>query len=127
PAAIGRPGRVEATLGLAFGLETACFAAAMAWVSPLYEAAGWTTAAAAAAAAVILLVVLPGSLIAPARSDAGDRAPWIICSAALLTIGLAGMALLGSAGGLLWLVFAGFGFGSLFTLLLALPVDLSSD
>lgn len=131
-AALRRPPRLRSLappadgvrLALIFGFQSMAFASVVSWVAALYREAGWTPAEAALTTAVLGIVTVPAALIVPALSDGRDRRHWLVGTAALMTVGMMGLAFAPTTAPWLWLVSFSFGAGSIFPLALTLPLDL---
>lgn len=98
-----------------------------AWLPDAYAERGWSPASSGALLAAMNATAIPASFVVPLLSDrfAGRRA-WLIGLAIVFVIGGVGLAALpGGAYG--WSLFAGLAQGGLFTLVMTLPLDLTSD
>jgi MFS transporter, CP family, cyanate transporter len=110
------------------GLQSLLFYAALTWLSPLYQARGWSGERAGLLLAVFSLAQLVSTLGLPVLADrTGDRRPWIALSAGCCTAGLLALAVAPLAAP--WLVAAviGFGVGGQFAFALTLLVDAAAD
>jgi len=144
PAGPGGPGPAEASppargglpwrSGLAWrvtlytGLQSLLFYASLTWLSPLFQARGWSAERAGALLAVFSLTQLVATLGLPVLADrTGDRRPWIALSVSACTAGLLALAVAPLAAP--WLVAAviGFGTGGQFAMALTLLVDAAAD
>ena len=144
PAGPGPPGPAEASppargglpwrSGLAWrvtlytGLQSLLFYASLTWLSPLFQARGWSAERAGALLAVFSLTQLVATLGLPVLADrTGDRRPWIALSVSACTAGLLALAVAPLAAP--WLVAAviGFGTGGQFAMALTLLVDAAAD
>jgi MFS transporter, CP family, cyanate transporter len=110
------------------GLQSLLFYAALTWLSPLYQAHGWSAERAGALLAVFSLAQLVATLGLPVLADrTGDRRPWIALSVGACTAGLLLLAVAPLAAP--WPVAAliGFGVGGQFAMALTLLVDVAAD
>jgi MFS transporter, CP family, cyanate transporter len=110
------------------GLQSLLFYAALTWLSPLYQARGWSAERAGALLAVFSLAQLVATLGLPVLADrTGDRRPWIALSVGACTAGLLLVAVAPLAAP--WAVAAliGFGVGGQFAMALTLLVDVAAD
>jgi CP family cyanate transporter-like MFS transporter len=121
------PARVILVLAAVFGLQSVCFAAVTNWVATLYHDHGWSPSAASLTTALVSILIIPGALAIPALSDRGDRRKWALGAAAVMAVGMFGLAFAPTAAAWLWLVAFGIGNGALFTLALTLPQDMAED
>jgi MFS transporter, CP family, cyanate transporter len=137
PAAEGlaaAPGGLPWRSGLAWrvtlytGLQSLLFYASLTWLSPLFQAHGWSAERAGALLAVFSLTQLVATLGLPVLADrTGDRRPWIALAVSACTAGLLALAVAPLAAP--WLVAAviGFGTGGQFAMALTLLVDAAAD
>jgi MFS transporter, CP family, cyanate transporter len=136
PAAEGAPagGGLPWRSGLAWrvtlytGLQSLLFYASLTWLSPLFQARGWSAERAGALLAVFSLTQLVATLGLPVLADrTGDRRPWIALAVGACTAGLLVLAVAPLAAP--WLVAAviGFGTGGQFAMALTLLVDAAAD
>jgi len=94
-----------------------------AWLPDAYVERGWSEADAGALLAVLNAVQIPVVLgVAWAAERGGSRRIWLACSSLLLLTGLLGVVLFPAAG-YLWAVLLGASNGPLFSLTMALPLD----
>jgi MFS transporter, CP family, cyanate transporter len=110
------------------GLQSLLFYAALTWLSPLYQAHGWSGERAGLLLAVFSLAQLVATLGLPALADrTGDRRPWTALAVGACTAGLLALAVAPLAAP--WLVAAviGFGTGGQFAMALTLLVDAAAD
>jgi MFS transporter, CP family, cyanate transporter len=110
------------------GLQSLLFYAALTWLSPLYQAHGWSGERAGLLLAVFSLAQLVATLGLPALADrTGDRRPWTALAVGACTAGMAALAVAPLAAP--WLVAAviGFGTGGQFAMALTLLVDAAAD
>ena len=117
------PTRDALLLGTFFGLDTLCVTGMVSWGAAVYEDAGWRPEDAAAAIWSIGLMTVVASLTVP-RWRLGDPRTRLAAMAALMTVGLAGIALAPTSAAALWLVAFGFGSGAVLALALNLPLEL---
>jgi MFS transporter, CP family, cyanate transporter len=110
------------------GLQSLLFYASLTWLSPLFQAHGWSAERAGALLAVFSLTQLGSTLGLPVLADrTGDRRPWIALAVSACTAGLLALAVAPMAAP--WLVAAviGFGTGGMFAMALTLLVDAAAD
>jgi CP family cyanate transporter-like MFS transporter len=110
------------------GLQSLLFYASLTWLSPLFQAHGWSAERAGALLAVFSLTQLVATLGLPVLADrTGDRRPWIALAVSACTAGLLALAVAPLAAP--WLVAAviGFGTGGMFAMALTLLVDAAAD
>jgi MFS transporter, CP family, cyanate transporter len=110
------------------GLQSLLFYASLTWLSPLFQAHGWSAERAGALLAVFSLTQLVATLGLPVLADrTGDRRPWIALAVSACTAGLLALAVAPLAAP--WLVAAviGFGTGGQFAMALTLLVDAAAD
>ena len=119
-----RPGPQALRLGLMFGLQSMCFAAMMTWLASLYRHTGWSTGHAALTTAVVSLLVAPAGLLLPRLSEGRDRRPWVFWTAVLMASSVLAIAIAPRVASWLWVIAFGLGTGSIFSLMMTLPLDL---
>ena len=119
-----RPGPQGLRLGLMFGLQSMCFASVINWVAALYRHAGWSAGHAALTAAVISLLVAPAGLVLPRLSDGRDRRSWVFWTAVVMASAVLALAIAPLTLPWLWVCAFGIGTGSIFSLMLTMPLDL---
>jgi MFS transporter, CP family, cyanate transporter len=110
------------------GLQSLLFYASLTWLSPLFQAHGWSAERAGALLGVFSLTQLVATLGLPVLADrTGDRRPWIALAVSACTAGLLALAVAPLAAP--WLVAAviGFGTGGMFAMALTLLVDAAAD
>jgi len=107
-----------------FALMTVVYYGLIAWLSDAYVEKGWAEGSAAGLVAVVSFAQIPGTL-AVAWLGARDRRPIVRGAALIGAVAVAGLAAVPD-GAWLWAFLAGLGVGTLFALLLTLPLDLSS-
>jgi MFS transporter, CP family, cyanate transporter len=110
------------------GLQSLLFYAALTWLSPLYQAHGWSGERAGLLLAVFSLTQLVATLGLPVLADrTGDRRPWTALAVGSCTAGLLALAVAPLAAP--WPVAAliGFGTGGQFAMALTLLVDAAAD
>lgn len=119
-----RPGPQGLRLGLMFGLQSMCFAAVISWVAALYHHEGWTSGHAAITVAVVSLLVAPAGIVLPRLSEGRDRRRWIFWTAGVMSSAVLALAVVPATAPWLWVTTFGLGTGSIFSLMLSLPLDL---
>jgi CP family cyanate transporter-like MFS transporter len=122
-----RPGLRGSRLGLMFGLQSMCFASVISWVAALYRHEGWSADHAALTTAAISFLVAPAGLVLPRLSEGRDRRAWIFCTAVVMASAVLGLAIVPGTLPWLWVVSFGLGTGSIFSLMLTIPLDLGSS
>ena len=119
-----RPPRTGVLLGVIFGLQGMVFAALVAWIAAIYVEAGWSEEQAALTAAVIPLVTVPAALIMPRISEGRDRRYWVLTVALIMALGTLLVGTTPTSVPILWLAILAIGSGSVFPLVMALPLDM---
>jgi MFS transporter, CP family, cyanate transporter len=110
------------------GLQSLLFYASLTWLSPLFQARGWSAERAGALLAVFSLTQLVATLGLPVLADrTGDRRPWIALSVGACTAGLLTLAVAPLAAPWLTAAVIGFGTGGQFAMALTLLVDAAAD
>jgi CP family cyanate transporter-like MFS transporter len=96
-----------------------------AWLPASYLERGWEQGSTGNLLAVLNAAALPASLILPFAADRiGSRRRYLAVAAAVLTAAAAGVVLLPD-GGWLWVIIFGAAMGTLFPLILTLPLDVA--
>lgn len=114
-------------LGLLFGLQSAVFYGANAWLPSYYVERGWDPAMAAALLAVSSFAGLAAILLAPVLARRGAQRRQVLAGAAASSVvGVGGVILL-PALAWIWVCALGAGLGMMFTMVLTLPTDVASD
>lgn len=114
-------------LALTFGLQSMCFAGMVSWAPSIYEDAGWTQSQAALVTSSIGgFTVIAGLSVATLREGL-DRRPLITGTAWVMALGVLGVGIAPTTLPWLWLTMFGLGTGSVFALLLTLPLDMADD
>lgn len=119
-----RPGPQGLRLGLMFGLQSMCFASVINWIAALYRQTGWSAGQAAVTTAVITLLVAPAGIVLPRLSDGHDRRPWIFWTAVFMSSAILALSVAPRAAPWVSVTAFGLGTGSIFSLMLTLPLDL---
>jgi len=119
-----RPPQDGIRLGLIFGLQAMIFAGLITWIAAVYVDAGWDPAQAGIATAAIPMLTVPAALIIPRLSDGHDRRYWVASVALIMAVGTALIGFTPTSAAPIWLLVVGVGAGSVFPLLMALPLDL---
>lgn len=114
-------------LGLMFGAQSICYNGMISWIAALYVEHGWHAGRAALATAALSFLTIPAAMVLPRLSDRGDRYRWIMAAAAAMIVGLLGLALVPTTLPWLWIVVMAVGNGSIFPMMLTLPLDLRDD
>jgi MFS transporter, CP family, cyanate transporter len=114
-------------VSLVFAMIAVCFYGLSAWLPDAYVEHGWSEGRAGALLAVVQAVTVPAGLLLPWLADRyGSRRVYLACAASVQMGGLLGVQLAPGAGWL-WAVVLGLGIGTLFPLVMTLPLDLSND
>jgi CP family cyanate transporter-like MFS transporter len=112
-------------LAVTFGLLSVTFYGLNSWLPDAYVEHGWSEGRAGALLAVLNAVSVPASLLVPFLADrVGSRRVYLTGGAATTLLALLGVVLL-PGGGWLWAALLGAGIGSLFPMVMTLPVDVS--
>jgi CP family cyanate transporter-like MFS transporter len=125
--AVARAPAVWALIGT-FALMTVVYYGLISWLPEAYAEQGWTDASAAGLVAVVSFAQIPGSLLVAAvggRGGSGDRRAILRGAGAATAVAVAGLAAVPGAAWI-WAFAAGLGIGTLFALLLTLPLDRSA-
>jgi MFS transporter, CP family, cyanate transporter len=109
-----------------FGLQSMCYAGMINWLATVCTHTGWTAGDAGVATAAVSLLMIPAALIVPGRTDGRDRARWLLGTAVVMGIGIAGLAITPTNAPWVWIVAFSLGSGALFPLVLTLPLDLGA-
>jgi CP family cyanate transporter-like MFS transporter len=110
-----------------FALLSVTFYGLNAWLPDAYVEHGWSQSAAGALIAVLNAVSVPVSVFVPALADrSGSRRIYLVLGAFVALAGLLGVVLAPGAGWL-WAVVIGAGLGSLFPMVMTLPLDVSHN
>lgn len=108
-----------------YGLDSIVFYGISSWLPDAYVERGWSEAAAGGLLAAMQLANLPTSLVVPYLADRhGSRRLFLVTAASTLTVACLGLVLVPGAG-YLWAILAGGSIGTIFPLMLALPLDLA--
>jgi CP family cyanate transporter-like MFS transporter len=121
--AVARAPVVWALMGT-FALMTVVYYGLISWLPDAYVEKGWTEGSAAGLVALVSAAQIPGSL-AVAWLGGRDRRRLLRAAAVAGAVAVAGLAAVPD-GAWLWAGLAGLGIGTLFAVLLTLPLDLSS-
>lgn len=99
----------------------------VAWLPDAYVEHGWSEGKSGALLAVVQASTLPAGFVVPLLADRyGSRRFYLATAAAFQMLGLVGVQLAPGAGWF-WAVLMGTGIGTLFPLVMTLPLDLSRD
>jgi MFS transporter, CP family, cyanate transporter len=108
-----------------FFLMAVSFYGLNAWLSDAYVERGWSTGNAGALVAVFNALTVPAALIVPWFADRfGSRRAYLVSAAGILVVALLG-AVEYPGGGWVWAVLVGIAFGTLFPLVMTLPLDVA--
>jgi MFS transporter, CP family, cyanate transporter len=114
-------------VSLVFAMIAVCFYGLSAWLPDAYVEHGWSEGSAGALLAVVQAATVPTGLVVPWLADRwGSRRFYLTSAATVQMGGLLGVQLAPGAGWL-WAVVLGVGIGTLFPLVMTLPLDLSDD
>ncbi len=115
--------RVGWWLVLLFGTMSVTFYGLNSWLPDAYVERGWSESSAGALIGVFnVLTVAPVVLVALLSDRLGSRRPYLVGAAIAFVVGLVGFAALPDAAWL-WVVVGGLGVGSMFPLVMTLPLD----
>lgn len=110
-----------------FGLMGMVYYGHVSWLPDAYQEHGWSEASAAGLIAVLSLFQVPGAIAGAWLGDRiADRRVLLTAAAVALAIASVGVAAV-PGGGYVWVALAGLAMGILFTIMLTLPLDLSSQ
>jgi len=110
-------------LGLLFGLQSMLYYGVVTWLADVYIERGWSAPNAANLVALFGAVTLVGTTVMPLGADRiGTRRGQLVASSLLILSGLLGVVLVPDPG-VLWAVVLGAGMGTIFPVVLTLPVD----
>jgi len=115
--------RIAWVLGLLFGLQSMLYYGVVTWLAAVYVERGWTEPDAANLIALFGATTLVGTTVMPLGADRiGTRRGQLVASSMLILIGLVGVVVLPDPGAV-WAVALGAGMGTIFPIVLTLPVD----
>ncbi len=118
--------RVTWVLVAGFGLMGMVYYGLVAWLPDAYQEQGWSEAAAAGLIAALSFAQVPGAMAgAWLGHHIADRRAVLTGAAVLLAVGAVGVTVF-PGGAYAWMSLAGLGMGILFTIMLTVPLDLSS-
>ncbi len=132
PADISRPrlpfrSPVAWLLVVCFGFLGLTFYGLNSWLPDAYVERGWDEDTAGALLAVYNIAAIPGGLMISWLADrAGSRRFWFSASVGLMMVGMIGVQLVPDAVWL-WVTMMGLANGTLFALVMTLPLDVSDD
>lgn len=110
-------------LGILFGLQSMLYYGVVTWLAAVYVERGWSESDAANLIALFGAVTLVGTTVMPLGADRiGTRRGQLVGSSLLILIGLVGVVALPDPG-VVWAVALGAGMGTIFPIVLTLPVD----
>jgi CP family cyanate transporter-like MFS transporter len=112
-------------LALLFGLQSMIYYGLVAWLANVYVERGWDQASAGSLLATMNGIGLLTTIGVPLVADRlGSRRGQLLASALAVLVGLLGVLLVPGAG-IIWSVALGLALGSVFPLVLTLPVDVA--
>lgn len=110
-------------LVLLFGTMSVTFYGLNAWLPDAYVEEGWSESSAGALVGVLnVLTVVPVVFVALLSDRLGSRRPYLVGASALFLVALIGFAAFPRAAWA-WVVVGGLGIGSMFPLVMTLPLD----
>jgi CP family cyanate transporter-like MFS transporter len=119
--------RVAWLLVAIFALMASTYYGINAWLPDSYVERGWSSERAGSLLALLNFVAIPASFVIPWLSDrVGGRRVWLAAMAMSFVIGAFGVVLLPAAA-YVWVIALGLASGSMFALVLTLPLDLEDD
>jgi len=128
-----RPSRLPWRSGVAwllvaiFALMASTYYGINAWLPDSYVERGWSSERAGTLLAVLNFVAIPASFLIPWLSDrVGGRRIWLAAMATSFVIGALGVVV-APATAYVWVIALGLASGSMFALVLTLPLDLEDD
>jgi MFS transporter, CP family, cyanate transporter len=99
-----------------------------AWLPATYVERGWSQSSAGALVGVLNAVSVPAGLLVAAVADHVSRRAYLLAGAVMFVGALVGVELVTDAGwGWVWAALFGFGAGTLFPLVMTLPLDVADD
>jgi CP family cyanate transporter-like MFS transporter len=114
-------------LVLIFALMASTYYGINAWLPDSYVERGWSEERAGSLLAVLNFVAIPSSFLVPWLSDrVGGRRTWLAAMATSFVVGALGVVLVPEAA-YVWVTALGLASGSMFALVLTLPLDLEDD
>jgi len=119
--------RVAWLLVAIFALMASTYYGINAWLPDSYVERGWSSERAGTLLAVLNFVAIPASFLIPWLSDrVGGRRIWLAAMATSFVIGALGVVV-APATAYVWVIALGLASGSMFALVLTLPLDLEDD
>jgi CP family cyanate transporter-like MFS transporter len=110
-----------------FGLQALIYYGLNSWLPDAFGEQGWSDHEAGALLAAMAIFALPASLAVPFMADKfGSRRQWLTMSSVMLIVGTVGIATVPDLGWL-WVLVVGLGLGSIFPLVLTLPLDVARE
>lgn len=107
-----------------FGLVNGGYASVVAWLSPYYQALGWSSAQSGGLVALLALAQAASALLLPALSGGRrDRRPWLGLTLLGQALGFSGLAFMPAVAPQLWVMLLGAGLGGCFALMLIVALD----
>jgi CP family cyanate transporter-like MFS transporter len=110
-------------LGILFGLQSMLYYGVVTWLAAVYVERGWSEPDSANLIALFGAVTLVGTAVMPLGADRiGTRRGQLVASSTLILIGLIGVVV-APGPAVVWAVVLGAGMGTIFPIVLTLPVD----
>ncbi len=111
-----------------YGVAAILFFTSLTWIAPRYEDLGWSVERAGGLVTLLIFAQLVGALATSTIANRSpDRRPWYVVTNSVLVVGLVGVAHLPLVTPIGWTVGIGYGTGSLFALVLTLPIDYATN
>jgi len=115
-------------LALVFALNATTFYGMNAWLPATYVERGWSQSSAGALVGVLNAVSVPAGLVVAAVADRIGRRSYLVAGSIVYGGAILGVELAHGAGvAWLWASLFGFGAGTLFPLVMTLPLDVADD
>ena len=120
--------RLAWRLALVFALNATVFYGMNAWLPAVYVERGWSQSTAGDLVGVLNAVSVPAGLVMAAVADRIPRRVYLVAGAVVYGGAIVGVELVPGGGwGWLWASLFGWGAGTLFPLVMTLPLDVADD